>query len=52
VGDLYIVLSFNRIGDVLVSLLSSSAVDCGFEPEIITLVFAAKHTVLRSKSKD
>ena len=49
-----------RIGDVMVSVLASSAVDRGFEPqsgqitdyEIGIRCFSAKHAVLRGKSKD
>jgi len=48
------------IGDVMVSVLASSAVDRGFESrsgqtidyEIDSCCFSAKHTVLRRKSKD
>ena len=44
----------------MVSVLASSAVDCGFEPlsgkpkdyESGTWCFSAKHTALRRKSKD
>ena len=44
----------------MVSVLASSAVDCGFEPrsgqikdyEIGICCFSAKHAVLRSKIKD
>ena len=44
----------------MVSVLASSAVDCGFEPrsgktknyEIGICCFSAKHTALRRKSKD
>ena len=44
----------------MVSVLASSAVDCGFEPrsgktknyEIGICCFSAKHTALRKKSKD
>jgi hypothetical protein len=50
----------NRIGGVMVSVLASSAVDCGFEARsgqtkdytIGICYFSAKHTVLRRKSKD
>jgi hypothetical protein len=49
----------NHISGVMVSVLSSSAVDCGFEPqsgqtkdyEIDICCFSAKNA-LRSKSKD
>ena len=48
------------IGDVMVSVLASSAVDRGFEPrsgqtkdyKICICCFSAKHAVLRRKSKD
>ena len=44
----------------MVSVLASNVVDCGFEPQfgqikdykIGICCFSAKHTVLRSKSKD
>ena len=36
----------------MVSVLASSAVDRGFKPKTIKLVFAAKHAALRRKSKD
>ena len=50
----------NCIGGVMVSVLASSAVDCGFEPrsgqtkdyKIGICCFSAKHTALRRKSKD
>ena len=51
----------NRIGGVMVSMLDSSAVDRGFEPqsgqtkdykEIGMCCFSAKHAALRRKSKD
>jgi hypothetical protein len=50
----------NRIGDVMVSVLASRAVDRGFEPwwgqtkdyKIGICCFSAKHASLRSKSKD
>jgi hypothetical protein len=50
----------NRIGGVMVSMLASSAVDCGFEPrsgqtkdyKIGICCFSAKHTALMRKSKD
>jgi hypothetical protein len=50
----------NRIGGVMVSVLASSAVDCGFEPrsgqtkvyEIGICCFSGKHAALRRKSKD
>ena len=52
--------SVNRIGRVMVSVLTSNAVDCGFEPpsgqtkdyKIGICCFCAKHTALRRKSKD
>ena len=48
------------IGGVIVSVLASSAVDCGFEPrsgqtkdyKIGIFCFSAKHAALRRKSKD
>jgi len=50
----------NRVGDVIVSVLASSAVDRGFEPQsgqtndykIGICCFSAKHAALRRKSKD
>ena len=53
-------LSCNRIDDVIVSVLASIAVDCGFEPrsnkpkdyEICICCFSAKHAALRRKSKE
>jgi hypothetical protein len=50
----------NRIVGIMVSVLASSAVDCGFELrsgqtkdyEIGICCFSAKHTALRRKSKD
>ena len=50
----------DRIGGVMVIVLASSAIDCGFEPrsgqtkdyEIGICCFSAKHTALRRKSKD
>ena len=50
----------NRIGDVMVSVLASSAVNRGFEPRsgqtkdyrIGICCFSAKHTALRRKNKD
>ena len=56
----YISLLFNRIGDVMVSVFASSAVDRGFEPrsgqikdyEIGICCFSAKHAVLKRKSQD
>jgi hypothetical protein len=48
-----------RIGGILVSMLASSAVDCGFETrssqtkanEIDICCLSTKHAALRSKSK-
>ena len=53
-------LSFYRIGGVMVSVLTPSAVDRGFEPrsghkkdhQIGICYFSAKHAALRRKSKD
>ena len=53
-------ISINCIGGVMVCLLASSAVDCGFEPwwgqtkdyEIGICCFPSKHAALRRKSKD
>ena len=50
----------HRIGAVMVSVLASSAVDRGFEPQsgqtkdykIDICCFSAKHAALRRKSKD
>ena len=50
----------HRIGDVMVSVLASSAVDRGFEPRsgqtkdytIGICCFSANHAALRRKSKD
>ena len=47
----------NRIGGVMVSVLASSAVDCGFERsnqdyKTGICCFSAKHTALRRKNKD
>jgi hypothetical protein len=50
----------NRIGGAMVSMLSSSAVDRGFEPrsgrtkeyKIGICCISAKHAVIRRKSKD
>ena len=50
----------NPIGGVMVSMLASIGVDCGFEPrsgqtkdyQICICCFSFEHTVLRSKSKD
>ena len=54
------ILSLNRIGGIMVSVLTSSAVDCGFEPrsgqikdyKIGICCFFDKHAALRRKSKD
>jgi hypothetical protein len=53
-------LLHNRIGGIIVSMLTSSAVDRGFEPrsgqtkdyEIGICCFSAKHVALQRKSKD
>ena len=53
-------MSMNHIGGVMVSVLASSAVDCGFEPrsgqtkdyKIGICCFSAKHAAIRRKSKD
>jgi len=53
-------ITLNRIGGVIVSVFSSSAVDHGFEPRsgqtkdytIGVCCFSAKHAALRSKNKD
>ena len=44
----------NGIGGVMVSMLASSVVYCGVEPLLDQTIccFSAKHTALRSKSKD
>jgi hypothetical protein len=50
----------NRIGGVMVRVLPSSVVDCGFEPRLdqtkdykISICFlSVDHRVLRNKSKD
>ena len=50
----------NRIGSVMVSVLASSAIDCGYEPrsgqakeyKIGMCCFSAKKASLRRKSKD
>jgi hypothetical protein len=57
---MFLLLKLNRICGVMVSMLASSAVDRGFEPrsvpikdyEICICCFYAKHTALRSMSKD
>ena len=51
---------YNYIGSVMVSVLTSSTVDCGYEPrssqtkdyEIGICCFSARHTALWGKSKD
>ena len=53
-------ITSKRISGVMVSVLASSAIDCGFEPqsdqikeyEIGMCCFSAKHTALRRKSKN
>ena len=55
-----IIIQTNRIGSVMISVLASSVVDCEFEPQtgqtedykISICCYSAKHTALRSKSKD
>ena len=50
----------NRMGSVMVSVLASSAIDCGYEPrsgqikeyKIGICCFSAKNAALRRKSKD
>ena len=50
----------NRIGSVMVSVLASIAIDCGYEPrscqtkeyKIGICCFSAKNEALRRKSKD
>ena len=50
----------NRIGSIMVSVLASSAIDCGYEPrsgqtkecKIGICCFSAKNASLRRKSKD
>jgi hypothetical protein len=54
------IINLNRISGVMVSVLASSVVDCGFEPrlgqandyKIGICSFSAKHTALRRKIKD
>ena len=49
-----------RIGGVMVSMLASSAVDCGFKPrsgypkniKLVLVAFPLKNAALRRKSKD
>ena len=53
-------LQYYRIGGVMVNVITSSAVDRGFEPrsgqtkdnKISICCFSAKHAALRKKSKD
>ena len=53
-------IDMNRNGEVIVSVLSYNAVDCGFETrlgktkdyKIGICCFSAKHAALRRKSKD
>ena len=50
----------NRIGSIMVSVLASSAIDCGYEPrsgqtkecKIGICCFSTKNASLRRKSKD
>ena len=52
--------SLNRIGGIMVSVLASSVVDCGFEPrssnakdyKIDICCFFTKHAALRRKTKE
>ena len=56
----YFLFFLYRIGGVMVSVLASSAVDCGFEPrsgqtkdyKIGICCFSAEYAALRRKSKD
>ena len=56
----FLLILVNRIGGVMVSMLASGAVDCGFEPwsgqtkdyKIGICCFSAKHAAFRRKSKD
>jgi hypothetical protein len=58
-GWTYRYSSLNHIDGVMVNVLASSVVDCGFEPwlgqtkdyKIGIYCFSAKHTALRRKSK-
>ena len=60
--SLFVSLCFqgNHIGGIMVSILTSSAIDYGFKPrsdqtkdnEIGIYCFSAKHSALRRKSKD
>jgi hypothetical protein len=53
-------LIINSIGSVMVSMVASSLVDCGFEPrsgqikdyKMCICYFSAKYAALRRKSKD
>ena len=57
---MYYLYNYNRIDGVMVSVLASNVVDCGFEPwlgqtkdyEIDICYFSAKHAALRTKNKD
>ena len=59
-GKLLMSLLPNGIGGVMVTVLASSAVDCGFKShscqtkdyKMCICCFSAKHAALRSKSKD
>ena len=59
-SDFKVVGALNCIGGVMVSMLASCAVNCGFEPQsgqtkdywIGICCFSAKHTALTRKSKD
>ena len=60
-ADIFLIqLSQNRIGGVMVSVLASSAVDRGFEPQlgqtkdckIGICCFSTKHAALKRKGKD
>jgi hypothetical protein len=59
-GNIYFNLINYCIGSVMVRVLVSSAVDCGFQPRsgqtkdyiIGICFFSAKHAALRRKSKD
>ena len=56
----YFIIDVNRICGVMVSMLASSAVDCGFKPrsgqtkdcKIGICCFSAKHAALRRNIKD
>ena len=53
-------MQINRIDGIMINMLASSAVDCGFEPwsgqtkdnKIGICCFSTKHAALRRKSKD